>query len=101
LKEFERVNREREQEGDDLFLNPRNAAAGTLKQLDPKITAKRRLGFVAHGRGEIGGKGFAASHSEFLERLREFGFPVNTPLAATDDIQKVVAAIRAFDERRH
>ncbi len=103
LKEFERVNKERESEGDDLFLNPRNAAAGTLKQLDPKITAKRRLGFVAHGKGEISGKPgvFAASHSQFLERLKDLGFPVNTPLAATDDIQKVITAIRTFDEKRH
>ena len=103
LKEFDRVNKEREQEGDDLYLNPRNAAAGTLKQLDPKITAKRRLGFLAHGKGEISGKpgSFAGSHSQFLERLKELGFPVNTPLAATEDIQEVIAAIRTFDEKRH
>ncbi len=101
LKEFERVNKEREAEGEDLFLNPRNAAAGTLKQLDPKITASRRLGFVAHGKGEISDRKFAASHSQFLERLKGMGMPVNTPLAVTDDIDKVVKAIRDFDSRRH
>ncbi len=104
LKEFERVNREREAAGDDLFLNPRNAAAGTLKQLDPKITAARRLGFVAHGKGEISGSGagkFAASHSEFLEKLKALGVPVNPPLAHTPDIEKVIAAIKKFDEVRH
>lgn len=101
IKEFERVNKERGAEGEELFLNPRNSAAGTLKQLDPRITAKRRLGFVAHGRGEISDKGFAASHSAFLERLKGLGFPINAPLAVTEDIQKIVAAIRKFDEVRH
>jgi DNA ligase (NAD+) len=100
LKEFERVNKEREEQGEDLFLNPRNAAAGTLKQLDPRITAQRRLGFVAHGKGRISDRKFAASHSEFLEKLKAMGMPVNPPLVVTDDIERVVKAIRAFDERR-
>jgi DNA ligase (NAD+) len=97
------VNAAREAAGDDLFLNPRNAAAGTLKQLDPKITASRRLGFVAHGKGEISGKagGFATSHSEFLEKLKALGVPVNPPLAHTADIKKIIAAIEKFDEVRH
>jgi DNA ligase (NAD+) len=101
LKEFERVNGEREAEGEDLFLNPRNAAAGTLKQLDPKITAQRKLGFVAHGRGQISDAKFASSHSDFLEKLRPLGIPVNKPLLATDEIGEVVKAIRKFDETRH
>lgn len=101
LKEFERVNREREAAGDDLFLNPRNAAAGTLKQLDPKITASRRLGFLAHGKGEISDSSFAASHSEFLEKLKALGVPVNPPLAHTADIREIIAAIEKFDAVRH
>lgn len=101
LKEFERVNKQRESEGEDLFQNPRNAAAGTLKQLDPRITAARRLGFIAHGRGEISDPRFADSHSRFLDRLKDLGMPVNTPLAHTDDIDAIVKAIRAFDEVRH
>ena len=101
IKEFERVNNEREAEGEELFLNPRNAAAGTLKQLDPKITAQRRLGFVAHGRGEISDAGFADSHSDFLEKLKKAGMPVNPPLVVTDDIEKVFAAIEKFAEPRH
>ncbi|MCW5766130.1 MAG: NAD-dependent DNA ligase LigA [Phycisphaeraceae bacterium] len=100
LKEFERVNAEREAEGEELFANPRNAAAGTLKQLDPRITARRRLGFAAHGRGEVSGGGFAESHTAFLRRLTELGVPVNAPLAATADIGRVIAAVREFDERR-
>ncbi|HVU64157.1 MAG TPA: NAD-dependent DNA ligase LigA [Phycisphaerales bacterium] len=101
LKEFERVNAEREAAGEDLFLNPRNAAAGTLKQLDPRITAQRRLAFAAHGRGQISDKKFATSHTEFLEKLQHLGMPVNRPLAVTDDIEEVVEAIKAFDKKRH
>lgn len=101
LREFERVNREREAEGEDLFLNPRNAAAGTLKQLDPRVTASRRLGFVAHGKGEISDAKFAASHSELLERLKSLGVPVNPPLAHTADIREIVSAIEKFDSARH
>ncbi|MFN7022686.1 MAG: NAD-dependent DNA ligase LigA, partial [Phycisphaerales bacterium] len=70
LKEFERTNQEREAEGQDLFQNPRNAAAGTLKQLDPRITARRRLGFLAHGRGQISDDDWAKTHSDFLNRLK-------------------------------
>jgi DNA ligase (NAD+) len=101
LKEFERVNRERDAEGEELFQNPRNAAAGTLKQLDPRITASRRLGFVAHGKGEISDPGFAESHTEFLQHIADLGIPINKPLAATSDIQQVVDAINAFDKARH
>lgn len=101
IKEFERVNREREEEGEEPFLNPRNAAAGTLKQLDPKVTASRRLGFAAHGRGEISDRHFADSHSTFIGRLRELGMAVNTPLCVTSDIEEVIAEITAFDKKRH
>lgn len=101
LKEFERVNREREAAGDDLFLNPRNAAAGTLKQLDPRITASRRLGFLAHGKGEVSDASFAASHSEFLDHLKALGVPINPPLAHTADVREIIAAIEKFDAVRH
>lgn len=101
LKEFERVNREREAEGEEPFQNPRNAAAGTLKQLDPRITASRRLGFVAHGKGELSDPAFAGSHSEFLRRIADLGIPVNKPLAVTADIDAVVDAIKSFDAARH
>ncbi|MBX3358916.1 MAG: NAD-dependent DNA ligase LigA [Phycisphaeraceae bacterium] len=100
LKEFQRVNAERENEGEDPFLNPRNAAAGTLKQLDPRVTASRRLGFVAHGRGQISEANFAATHSEMLDRLKELGVAVNPPLAVTGDIAEIAEAIRAFDVAR-
>ncbi|MFT3685285.1 MAG: NAD-dependent DNA ligase LigA [Phycisphaerales bacterium] len=99
LSEFERVNAEREKEGEELYLNPRNAAGGTLKNLDPKLVASRKLGFVAHGKGEISGRGgedFADSHGAFLGHLTRLGFAINKPLAHTDDAEKVVAAIEKF-----
>lgn len=101
LTEFERVNRERDAEGEELFQNPRNAAAGTLKQLDPRITAARKLGFVAHGKGEISDPGFAESHSEFLNHVADLGIPINKPLVVTSDIDKIVEAISSFDAARH
>ncbi|HZW05516.1 MAG TPA: hypothetical protein VFF65_00215, partial [Phycisphaerales bacterium] len=71
LDQFQRVNAEREAAGEELYLNPRNAAGGTLKNLDPGVVAARRLGFVAHGKGEVSDDGFASSHGEFLDRLTE------------------------------
>lgn len=100
LKEFQRVNAEREKAGEELYLNPRNAAGGTLKNLDPRLVASRRLGFIAHGKGELSDDAFADSHSAFLERLHQLGFPVSKPLAHTPDIQRVVAAIERFAENK-
>lgn len=100
LAEFERVNQERKAANEDAFLNPRNAAAGTLKQLDPRITASRRLGFCVHGRGAVSEPTFAATHTEFLERVKDAGFSINPPLAHTSDIAKVVAAIQRFATAR-
>ena len=73
--DFERLNRaQREQEGKE-FVNPRNAAAGALRQLDPGVTATRRLMFYAYGTGAPIDKG-VRRHSGVLDRLAEFGFPV-------------------------
>jgi DNA ligase (NAD+) len=101
IKEFQRINAQRETEGEELFMNPRNAAAGTLKQLDPRITAQRRLGFFAHGRGELSDPKFADSHTQFLERIRELGLPVNAPLATSAKLNDITRAIEKFDDQRH
>jgi DNA ligase (NAD+) len=86
LSSFEQINQEREQSGEALFANPRNAAAGTLRQLDSKIVARRRLDFFAYtlhlggqggrGAGEQGGGG-AGGQAESLELLQRMGFRVN------------------------
>ncbi|MGH7871493.1 MAG: NAD-dependent DNA ligase LigA, partial [Candidatus Binatia bacterium] len=69
---FQRMNRERDEEGQPAFANPRNAAAGSLKQLDSSITAKRPLDIFCHGFGSLDGTRFA-SHMEFREAIREWG----------------------------
>ena len=96
LSEFERVNAEREMQGEEIYLNPRNAAAGTLKNLDPRIVAARRLGFVAHGKGELSDDSFAGCHSDFLNHLTAIGLPINKPLAHSSNIADISAAIESF-----
>jgi len=76
---FARLNAEREKEGQPIYANPRNAAAGSLRQLDATITARRALHLFAYGVGEISGKP-ADTQWMLLERLKGWGFPVN-PLA--------------------
>lgn len=100
FKEFDRVNAEREREGDELFMNPRNAAAGTLKQLDPSIIASRRLEFVPHGRGEVSDS-FARGHTEFMKKLAAMGFRTNELSTLVDTIDDALAAVRRFDAQRH
>lgn len=98
--EFERINAEREQRGEEPFMNPRNACAGTIKQLDPAAAADRRLAFVAHGRGELSDPGFAACHSELLERFRELGVPVSPHTGVCVTLGDVLDAIRSFEKLR-
>ncbi|HSK31633.1 MAG TPA: NAD-dependent DNA ligase LigA [Candidatus Limnocylindria bacterium] len=69
---FQKMNREREEEGLPVFANPRNAAAGSLKQLDSTITARRPLNIFCHGFGSVEGASFA-SHSEFRDAIRDWG----------------------------
>lgn len=105
LKEFERLNAEKDAAGEDLLMNPRNAAAGAIKQLDPKEIAKRRLSFSAHGRGQIDDSNlsapFAASHSEFLERIKALGLPTNSHTRKVETIDDALAAIADFNKLRH
>lgn len=96
---FARINKELEEADEDVLANPRNATAGTLKNLDPKLIARRRLSFCAHGRGEVS-PGFAQSHSQFLERIRALGIPVNPHTRACRSIDEALAAIDAFAAER-
>ncbi len=99
-KEFERLNEQREDEGEDLFLNPRNTTAGTLKNLDPKLVASRNLSFCAHGRGEISDDAFATAHSDFLTRIKSLGIPVTPHLYTCSTVDDALAAIADFDAKR-
>ncbi len=74
--DFERMNARQREYGEKEFVNPRNAAAGSLRQLDPRITARRPLRFFAYGVGAGAPTGLPATHSVLLDRLAEWGFPV-------------------------
>ena len=70
IKDFNQINKERQKQGEALFANPRNAASGSLKLLDARITAGRKLNFFAHSLGELDGAGFL-SHWEFLAAIKK------------------------------
>ncbi len=99
LSVFERINAEREAEGEELFMNPRNACAGTVKNLDPAVAAARRLGFVAHGRGELSAP-LGDGHAAFCERLAEMGFPVGEHRTIAENPAEIHDAIARIDALR-
>jgi DNA ligase (NAD+) len=74
---FERMNRRQAEAGEKTFINPRNSAAGAVRQLDPKVTAKRPLSFSAHGFGVVQGWRLPQKQSEMLDALEGFGIPVD------------------------
>ncbi len=98
--EFERINKQREADSQPLFANARNSTAGTLKSLDPKIVAGRRLRFVAHGRGEVVGLDGVETHTAFVSRLKALGIPTSAEVQSCADIDEVSKAIEVFRERR-
>ncbi|MCE5300938.1 MAG: NAD-dependent DNA ligase LigA [Spirochaetia bacterium] len=99
-KQFELINAEREREGEPLFANPRNAAAGTLKLLDPKIVAKRRLGLFVYTLLEPEKYGVLGQF-EALEKMKELGFPVNDGYRKFRDIEEVVGYCALMEQKRH
>ena len=98
--EFERINNERETAGEALFANARNAAAGTLKNLDPSVAAERRLNFIAHGRGEVDGLENATGYWDFLQAIRGLGIPTSRKAVRCEAIEQVIDTIEAFAEER-
>ncbi len=97
--DFEALNREREKRGEPLFANPRNAAAGSLRQLDPNITAQRKLDFVAWGLGLVRGIEFR-TQEEVLEALSAWGFKTSQPRRLCRGIEEVLEYYREMEERR-
>src|SRR5947208_4272849 len=97
-RSFERLNKELAAEGKPLFANPRNAAAGAVRQLDPRITARRRLDTFIYALDPPGG---AKSQEQILERLAEMGFHVNENRRLHDDIDAVIAFLDEWQEKRH
>jgi DNA ligase (NAD+) len=97
--DFDRLNQTRAAAGERLFMNPRNAAAGSLRQLDAGITAGRRLYFAAYALGEVVGEE-PATHTEELARLRELGLPTVPDAVRCADADSVWAACAGWLARR-
>jgi DNA ligase (NAD+) len=96
---FEKLNERRAEEGQPLFANPRNSAAGSLRQLDPEVTARRPLCLWAYQIGYM--EGFEVeSQSQALEQIRVWGFPVNPEVRHVQSIDEVAAYCDEMDARR-
>lgn len=101
LPEFERINAEREAAGDDPFMNPRNACAGTIKQLDPKAAADRNLGFIAHGIGELSADFSPSTFTQFIETITELGIPTTDQRRQASSVEAIMHEIHRIDTARH
>ncbi|OGS08088.1 MAG: hypothetical protein A2270_03330 [Elusimicrobia bacterium RIFOXYA12_FULL_51_18] len=100
-KDFEAIREEQLDEGGEPFVNPRNAAAGSLRQKDPAVAAKRKLKFFAHSYGYLEGMEAAKTHWDYLEYCRKAGFPV--PLIITKpckDPSEVLALYKDYASKR-
>jgi DNA ligase (NAD+) len=100
LPEFKQLNEERLAKGDPAFANPRNAAAGSLRQLDPKITASRPLKIYCYGIGEVRGRSFT-SQWEVLQTLKAWGLRVNPLIERGRGITAAGAFHQKLEHQRH
>ncbi|OUM92547.1 MAG: DNA ligase (NAD(+)) LigA, partial [Firmicutes bacterium ZCTH02-B6] len=98
-EDFRRLNEERAARGEPLFANPRNAAAGSVRQLDPRVTASRPLDIFCYAIGYMEGEP-PATHAELLDLLRELGFKVNPEAKLVPDIEAAIDWCLAFEQKR-
>lgn len=99
LEDFRNLNREREERGEPAFANPRNAAAGTVRQLDPAVTASRKLYLVCYGIGVTRGIDLQ-SQAALVDWLRQSRFPTPAVFTAVKGAEEAVSAVAAIEERR-
>ena len=97
---FEKINEEARRSGGKVFANPRNAAAGSLRQLDPRITAKRPLTFFCYGVGTLEGGELPASHSGRLQQFKAWGLPVSERVKLCRTPEEVLTYYRKVEEDR-
>jgi len=97
---FERFNREAAARGEKTFVNPRNAAAGSLRQLDPRITAARPLALFVYGVGLVEGGELPSRHSETLQALRRWGFKISPQCKVVESIDGCLEYYREMGELR-
>jgi DNA ligase (NAD+) len=98
-KSFLALNKQREENGEELFANPRNAAAGSLRQLDPKIAASRNLDVFLYAIGEWEADP-VSSHSERLNQIKEMGFKVNPEWKRYDSIEEILEYVAYWTKER-
>lgn len=101
ISAFEELNVRQGEAGLRLFANPRNAAAGSVRQKDPAVTASRRLGVWTYQIGYLKGERSFRSHWETLEHLRELGLPVNPESRPLPDLAEVEAYVKQAESERH
>jgi DNA ligase (NAD+) len=97
LAEFQRLNREREAEGEQLYANPRNLAAGTVKLLDTEEAKRRQLSIVCYGLGACEPTNAFASLKEFKQKLADWGFPIRDDIAVQQGVDAAWQAIQQLD----
>src|SRR5207253_11156984 len=97
--ELARINKLQADRGEEQYANPRNTTAGTLKLLDPKLAAERKLKFFGYAVGATDGL-HLKTHLEALEALRQFGFPVNPHIQPCDTIDQVIDYVTSWAEKR-
>lgn len=100
VEEFEKLNRQRVEKGEPAYLNPRNTAAGSLRMLDPSITAARRLTLLVYQIIHSEEGKVPASQWEILEYLKALGFPITDIAKHFDDIDKAIAYAESWDKKR-
>jgi DNA ligase (NAD+) len=98
--DFERLNAQQRERGEKTYVNPRNTAAGAVRQLDPAVTAARPLSFYAYGLGEAQGLPAFARHSELISWLQQLGLPVNDRRRVCEGADALVAFHRAVEAER-
>jgi DNA ligase (NAD+) len=98
-EDFQRVNKEIASEGEEPYANPRNLTSGTLRRLDPKIVAKRRLRFLAHGLGQVEPVP-VKSYWEWAQLLRKWGIPLPKEVWRVDNIDEAIKCIHEFEKIR-
>jgi len=97
---FKRLNEERAKEGLPLFANPRNAAAGSVRQLDSSVTAKRPLDIFIYGLGPVEGKAVPDTHREIMQWLKSLGFKINPNIALYHAIEEAEECYQSWVESR-
>jgi len=101
LDDFQKMNQQAAAQGEKEFANPRNAAAGSLRQLDSKITAKRPLSFFAYGLGALEPQGWLpATHEELLNRYADLGLPVCAERKVLKSVEEMLGFYHAIEAKR-